>query len=158
VDSLSIFSRINFLAFENKIRLCMRCKDFMEKFSLKNSLLLSLLLLSGLIAFPGCSQTTGTLGGAAAGTGVGAGLGYALGGKGGAIAGGVIGGLAGGAVGSHVASQSEPKNDYNPPPQPSSSARAYEAELERQRRDLERQRLEVERERLELEKQRQRNN
>jgi uncharacterized protein YcfJ len=61
----------------------------------------------GLTLFQGCSETSGTLGGAAIGTGAGAGVGYALGGKGGAVLGGVMGGLAGGAVGNQIATDDE---------------------------------------------------
>ena len=63
------------------------------------------MLFSSLLLVCGCSETSGTLGGAAVGTAGGAGIGYAIGGRGGAALGGVIGGLAGGAVGNHVATK-----------------------------------------------------
>lgn len=63
------------------------------------------MLFSSLLLVCGCSETSGTLGGAAIGTAGGAGIGYAIGGKGGAALGGVIGGLTGGAVGNHVATK-----------------------------------------------------
>jgi hypothetical protein len=115
-------------------------------------LLVCVMFILSLVFCNGCSQTTGTLGGAAIGTGAGAGVGYAIGGKGGAVLGGVLGGLAGGAIGSHVAEQSEADDrDYAPP----NNTQSAELEIGRQRRELERQRLEMERERLELERKRQ---
>ena len=64
-----------------------------------------IMLFSSFLLVCGCSETSGTLGGAAVGTAGGAGIGYAVGGKGGAALGGVIGGLTGGAVGNHVATK-----------------------------------------------------
>ena len=67
--------------------------------------LVKVMIFSSLLLVCGCSETSGTLGGAAIGTAGGAGIGYAIGGRGGAALGGVIGGLAGGAVGNHVATK-----------------------------------------------------
>ena len=62
---------------------------FMEKFHKRIvPTILSLLLL---FVVSGCTETEGTLGGAAVGTAGGAGIGYAVGGQGGAALGGVIG-------------------------------------------------------------------
>ncbi len=127
----------------------------------------ALALLSALIICQsGCTQTEGTLGGAAVGTGAGAGVGYAIGGKGGAALGGVIGGLAGGALGNHMAdqenraSQAQSRTNYSAHNHNANYQRPVDyqsrerLELERQRIDLERQQLELERQRIELENQR----
>ena len=125
-----------------------------------------LALLSALVIFQsGCTQTEGTLGGAAVGTGAGAGIGYAIGGKGGAALGGVIGGLAGGALGNHMADQenraarAQSQQNYSSHNHNANYQRPVDdqsrerLELERQRIDLERQQLEIDRQKMEIENQ-----
>ena len=153
---------------------------FMEKFHKRIvPTVLSLLLL---FVVSGCTETEGTLGGAAVGTAGGAGIGYAVGGQGGAALGGVIGGLAGGAFGNHVASQGNQKNDYGNSGRNGGyqrdryddryygDDRYYDrVELERQKRDADRRnyenqrdvdrrnyenQIEIERQRRDLEQQR----
>ncbi|MDR2779409.1 MAG: hypothetical protein LBB16_03990 [Puniceicoccales bacterium] len=110
-----------------------------------------------LLVITGCTQTSGTLGGAAIGTGAGAGIGYSIGGKGGAIIGGAIGGLAGGALGNEVGAereQAESTKTSNVASRDQTVVHTYDnsLEAERQRIEIERQRVELEKEKLELEK------
>ncbi|MDR1457569.1 MAG: hypothetical protein LBI47_01825 [Puniceicoccales bacterium] len=88
----------------------------------------------------GCTQTSGTLGGAAIGTGADAGIGYAIGGK-------------GGVLGSEVAAQKKQASaikTFHGPSSEGPAAHTSDGALE-----LEKQKLEVGRQRIELEKEKQ---